>query len=533
MTTVWTLDAILRASLVLAVGLGVTAVLRHRRAALRHAILAGAIFGSAVVPAGRLLPAVTLPVPAISVSSGAAAQPGVSPRVIVLEHGSVGESSRVAPSGWTLVWLAGCLVMAALLAGDAIRLRHMASSARPLDDDRWRRHADQIRAAFGIKRAVPLLATATQDVLATSGLFRPRVLLPSGARGWSDERIRIVLAHELAHVRRGDWAVQMTAEIVRAFCWFNPLVWVACTRLRRDSEHACDDVVVGFGAQPADYAAHLLDIARTCRRPLRISTAMTMARPSTLHRRIAVMLNTKIDHRPLAPRRGAWIAALVVAAGISVIAVQAKQAGPAPLVGTIYDPTGAVLPGVTLTLRDSNGVEQKTTTNATGHFEFSAVAPGHYRLATAIPGFHTLDAQFDLKNAQDWDRPITLQVGTVQETITISAARTGVAPAAAIPGGQPVRVGGNIRAPRKLLDVRPVYPPEMQAAGREGVVPLEAVIRRDGTVGSVRVLSAEVHPDFAIAAADAVRQWRFSPTMLNGQAVEVLMNVSITFKLND
>ena len=114
----------------------------------------------------------------------------------------------------------------------------------------------------------------------------------------------------------------------------------------------------------------------------------------------------------------------------------------------------------------------------------------------------------------------------------MSAERFGAPPVAAA-GTEPVRVGGNIQPPKKTLDVRPVYPPEMRAAGREGVVPLEAVIRADGTVGSVRVLSAEVHPDFAIAAVDAVRQWRFTSTLLNGKPVEVVMNVSITFKLAD
>ena len=100
-------------------------------------------------------------------------------------------------------------------------------------------------------------------------------------------------------------------------------------------------------------------------------------------------------------------------------------------------------------------------------------------------------------------------------------------------GPLPVRIGGNIRAPRKELDVHPVYPVSMRQAGREGVVPIDAIIGRDGTVTSVRVLSAQVHPDFAIAAVDAVRQWRFSPTLLNGAPVEVVMTVSVRFSLSD
>jgi protein TonB len=107
-------------------------------------------------------------------------------------------------------------------------------------------------------------------------------------------------------------------------------------------------------------------------------------------------------------------------------------------------------------------------------------------------------------------------------------------PAAAAPQGpQRIRVGGNIRVPRKLLDVRPVYPPSMRDSGREGVVPIEAIIGTDGAVHSVRVLSANIHPDFAIAAADAVRQWRFIPTLLNGVPVEVTMTVTVKFSLSE
>jgi protein TonB len=92
-------------------------------------------------------------------------------------------------------------------------------------------------------------------------------------------------------------------------------------------------------------------------------------------------------------------------------------------------------------------------------------------------------------------------------------------------------VGGNIRPPRKLVDVRPVYPPTMREAGREGRVSIEAIISRDGRVTSARVTSTDVHPDFAIAAIDAVRQWQFEPTLLNGGPVDVVMAVSVSFSL--
>ncbi len=118
--------------------------------------------------------------------------------------------------------------------------------------------------------------------------------------------------------------------------------------------------------------------------------------------------------------------------------------------------------------------------------------------------------------------------------MTVVARRApGAKPSSAAPNGAPLRIGGNIRPPRKLRNVPPVYPQAMREAGLEGVVPMEALIGGDGAVISVRVLSAQIHPEFARAAVEAVRQWQFAPTLLNGESVEVVMTVSVRFNLED
>ena len=141
--------------------------------------------------------------------------------------------------------------------------------------------------------------------------------------------------------------------------------------------------------------------------------------------------------------------------------------------------------------------------------------------------------EFTLRSTRDWDRAITLGVGELQETIRVSAQRPAAASVPSSAQPQRIRVGGNIRPPRKLLNVNPVYPATMREAGREGTVPIQAIIGVDGSVTSLRVLGAEIHPDFAKAAADAVRQWKFTPTLLNGAAVEVVMKVEVTFSLSE
>jgi len=112
----------------------------------------------------------------------------------------------------------------------------------------------------------------------------------------------------------------------------------------------------------------------------------------------------------------------------------------------------------------------------------------------------------------------------------------GVAPPAALPPSRapeprpPIRVGSVLRAPQKIHHVAPTYPQIAQAARVSGTVILEALIAEDGSVKDVKVLRSK--PLLDDAAVEAVRQWRFTPTLLNGVPVQVIMSVTVTFTLN-
>jgi len=97
------------------------------------------------------------------------------------------------------------------------------------------------------------------------------------------------------------------------------------------------------------------------------------------------------------------------------------------------------------------------------------------------------------------------------------------------PPAAPVRVGGNIKPPQKTRDVRPVYPPIAQSARVQGIVIIEATIGPDGAVKDAKVLRSI--PLLDQAALDAVRQWVFTPTLLNGVPVPVIMTVTVQFTL--
>ena len=533
-------DAAMRISVVLAVGLVTHAAVRHRSPALRHLLLAVALVAAPMVlPLTALLPPVAVALPAILDRAPTADAPPVGSAVAdtsstALPSAAAG-TGRDAGATWTRVavtlWAAGGAVGLVSLVSGLWRLRRLTARGRPLASGPWRDGLDAMRAAGLAPAALTLRAVAAPDLLATWGWRRPVVLVPEAALAWPADRIHVALRHELAHVARADWAVQLYADTLRALLWWNPLMWRATRCLRQDSELACDDAVLASGVVPHAYADQLVAIARACRRgPSRWAAATPMAHPSTLQKRIVAMLNPRLDRsRPTRRTTLLAIAALLVAVVLPAAMLRAAQGGPQTLEGAIYDPTGAVLPGVEVTLT-ARTTRLSSVTDAAGQFRFDAVAPGEYVFETALAGFKKLREPVTLASNGDWNRAVTLQVGDLQETINVRERRVGPPPPPA-PGPTPVRVGGNIRAPRKTLNTAPVYPPSMVEAGREGIVPIEATIGLDGRVTMVRVVSAQVHPDFAIAAVEAVRQWQYAPTLLNGRPVQVVMTVQVAFTL--
>jgi TonB family protein len=99
------------------------------------------------------------------------------------------------------------------------------------------------------------------------------------------------------------------------------------------------------------------------------------------------------------------------------------------------------------------------------------------------------------------------------------------------PAQGPVHVGGTIREPRKIKNVNPVYPDAAKEAGIQGVVIMECTIRPDGTVGQAKVVRSAA-PLLDDAAVKAVRQWAYTPTLLNGVPVPVIMTVTVNFRLS-
>jgi beta-lactamase regulating signal transducer with metallopeptidase domain len=291
----------IKAALLLAASWVGAALLRRSTAAARHQIWTLGVVGALVLPVlcwilPSLLPAaaapslagrITLGIPALSATSGTATI-----------------TAPTWPTWLALAWAAGTLIVSLRLVRGHLAARRLARTAVPSTSASWDTALRDASTALGTGRRIPLLRSETISSPMTIGLVRPRVLLPAAAEQWSAARLRAVLVHELGHVRRHDTLVQLAAQLACAIHWWNPLAWIAASRLRIEREHACDDLVLDAGTLPSSYAGDLLEVARDLST---ISTdahvgASCMVDHSSTETRLRRILDATAARRPLRTR---------------------------------------------------------------------------------------------------------------------------------------------------------------------------------------------------------------------------------------
>ena len=239
------------------------------------------------------------------------------------------------PAAWLLgLWLAGCLAGLGRFVGDLLAARRLARGAVAAGPS-WRPRLARAAGLVGLRREVRLLLSGETATPMTWGWLRPLVLLPAAAERWDEERRRVVLLHELAHVRRADWLLRLLARLVCSIYWFNPLAWAAARRLAVEQEIACDEEVVALGTRPSSYAGHLLAIARAAGAAARpVAHALDMARRSQMEGRLMSILE---GGKRLPGGRGLTVVALVLIAGLvpALAAIEPwaeEQEDPTPVV---------------------------------------------------------------------------------------------------------------------------------------------------------------------------------------------------------
>jgi TonB family protein len=482
--------------------------------------------------------------------------------------------------GIGLIIAAGAIVRCAWILAGIVSLRRLRRAGElAADSDE---HAE-LQAIVRTTAAIRYVDGLGQPV--TFGFWRPVVLLPETLKSEPDSIRRAVLAHELWHVRRRDWIWTVSEEALRAAFWFHPAVWLLLSAIQSSREEVVDELTILATGSRKNYLNALLTYAD--RPPLMAATAFARRR-HLMHR---VMLISK--EAVMSARRivvcGFVLVAVVAAAGYhssqafpftQAVAAQSAE-GPGPIeqrarpvtpenpiprrtfhVPAEYPPEASDYgvrgsATIQLTIDETGRVAE---TRVTG-FRVLRLSSGPISTRdSAERTAQMLEATQAMMNAAtnaaaQWlyappadgplSFPVTIPVGPADvmppppppPPPTVQARSVPPPPPPPPPGATmawessegALRVGGSIKPPIRTHNVNPVYPQEARAARIEGIVILEARIETDGRVSQVRVLRSV--PELDEAAVEAVKQWQYTPTLMNGVPVPVIITTTVNFSL--
>ena len=353
------LSIIAKATALLGLALVTVRSFRHTRASVRHVVLASAFGVLLVLPAVvKLLPPVAVSVPVTAPNDP------IVPRLVVADGASTTHPppvldvrqapARVSPdriATWLRsAWLAIAALFLAPVAVMLSRLHQLRRGGLP-----WLKGEPLVRtlaAQAGVCRPIDVLRHERVAAPVTCGWPRPAIVLPIDADGWSDADVRRAIVHELEHIRRADWPVQLAARVVCAVYWFHPLVWIAWRHLCLESERACDDAVLR-NAERTEYAEQLVTLAsrlsRGAMRPM-----LSMASRSDLSTRIGAVLDSRQRRGPAGVVNASVtiaIAGLVVCA-LSPLRAVTRAQPPSPGEALAFD-VASVKPNISRDMRVS------------------------------------------------------------------------------------------------------------------------------------------------------------------------------------
>ncbi len=331
---------------------GVLAALRRTNARVRYAVAGGGLMLMLALPVATTWQAWTA-ARAISATDEASASTAAPTKLSVAtlsandaratRPGAVPAASNWVPSlsqlepvlPWLLAaWLAGVVLLAARQTGGWWLVQRLRRQGTRPADEAWQARLDELSDRLGVTRPVRLLASTLAPVPAVVGWLRPVVLVPvSTFTGLTPRQLESILAHELAHVRRHDYLVNLLQTAVETLLFYHPAVWWLSRRVRVEREHCCDDLAVQLCGDRVEYARALTQL-ETLRVPLRLAMAADggMEGHSLLGRVRRLLLPAEAPKS----RPEAWLAGLLVVlvlgAGVTVQLSGAHAApGPDPM----------------------------------------------------------------------------------------------------------------------------------------------------------------------------------------------------------
>ena len=339
-------DAILKATVPLASAALASVALRRQSAAARHLVWTLALVSAMMVPVLSIalprwqLPLVTVQPTSISQPAPDFESPArVAPALRANRTGAK-TGQPVAPlaapafsmprlsvgAAIFLIWAFGAALILGRLVIGLLAVQWMSRRTDHVTEARWLPLARALAAELGISPRITFRRSGRAAMPMAWGIVRPSVLMPADADTWPIERLRIVLLHELAHVKRRDCLTHMLAQITCALYWFNPLAWMAARHVRTERERACDDLVLAAGTRGAEYADQLLEIARVMRGDrfpgLMAGASLAMAHRSQLEGRLMAILDPTVPRSGISRLRTAGATALFACAVMPLASMQ-------------------------------------------------------------------------------------------------------------------------------------------------------------------------------------------------------------------
>lgn len=399
-----------------------------------------------------------------------------------------------------LLWFLGVLVMSIRIGYGWRHARFLRRTADFAPLPQWNAIVKDLSGRLGIRNVVRLAVSLHVHVPSVIGWLKPVILLPpSMLSGLTPLQIELILAHELAHVRRCDYLWNLLQITLETLLFYHPVVRWVSNQARVEREQCCDDMVVALHGNPLAYARALTEL-EGLRHPQ--DALLLGANGGQVLDRIHRLLGRSATSVP-----AAWSPLLL--AGCLVLAGGLISTSPIKSVwrGTLtakYSLSGQPLE--TAPTAKTMPVSVQPTQIA----QTAAIQPDpvSIRLPGGMPAMHIASPA----------TPSALDIPATPRAVDVAATRSEPAPS---------RSGGEV-----LARYSPQYPAFAQERGVEGDARIAFTLTKDAEVTDVRVLTTTGSELFGEAAARAIRKWNFTPVILSGRPVAQQMTVDFVFRLH-